>query len=299
MTAYAAVFDSPASVYDPQFNPARHLESVGRSAFARALNAGAGAKAKVLFNHGKTIDGTPSERFSMPMATPLEVRADGRGLLTVSLRRHRPRRRGPRADPQRVGHGAVVPWAGLQLRRARRDRGADRVRSPRVRALPVPRLRRRRDREHPFRHRPDGRGGGAHPSSGPSWPACSPAAPTLRSRDPTPHPPTPALRTSLPTRTRRTPPPAPGRPRPAGARQQAAPARHLTQEVTVHKHSRSCSSSSGASSPGSSPSMCSTRTPRRPEIERSQTPTELRDERRALSASTTSSTPPAPRTAPS
>ena len=84
VTAYAAVFDSPASVYDPQFNPARHLESVGRSAFARALNAGAGAKAKVLFNHGKTIDGTPSERFSMPMATPLEVRADGRGLLTVS-----------------------------------------------------------------------------------------------------------------------------------------------------------------------------------------------------------------------
>lgn len=84
VTAYAAVFDSPASVYDPQFNPARHLESVARSAFTRALNAGAGSKAKVLFNHGKTIDGTPSERFSMPMATPLEVRADGRGLLTVS-----------------------------------------------------------------------------------------------------------------------------------------------------------------------------------------------------------------------
>lgn len=84
VTAYAAAFDSPASVYDPQFNPARHLESVARSAFTRALNAGAGRKAKVLFNHGKTIDGTPSERYSMPIATPEEVRADGRGLLTVS-----------------------------------------------------------------------------------------------------------------------------------------------------------------------------------------------------------------------
>lgn len=84
VTAYAAAFDSPASVYDPQFNPARHLESVARSAFTRALNAGAGNKAKVLFNHGKTIDGTPSERYSMPIATPVEVRADGRGLLTVS-----------------------------------------------------------------------------------------------------------------------------------------------------------------------------------------------------------------------
>lgn len=84
VTAYAAAFDSPASVYDPQFSPARHLESVARSAFTRALNGGAGAKAKVLFNHGKTIDGTPSERYSMPIATPEEVRADGRGLLTVS-----------------------------------------------------------------------------------------------------------------------------------------------------------------------------------------------------------------------
>lgn len=84
VTAYAAAFDSPASVYDPQFTPARHLESVARSAFTRALNAGAGAKAKVLFNHGKTIDGTPSERFSMPIATPVDVRADSRGLLTVS-----------------------------------------------------------------------------------------------------------------------------------------------------------------------------------------------------------------------
>lgn len=84
VTAYAAAFDSPASVYDPQFSPARHLESVARSAFTRALNAGAGLKAKVLFNHGKTIDGTPSERFSMPIATPVDVRADARGLLTVS-----------------------------------------------------------------------------------------------------------------------------------------------------------------------------------------------------------------------
>lgn len=84
VTAYAAAFDSPAEVYDPQFTPARHLETVARSAFKRALDNGAGGKAKVLFNHGKTIDGTPSERYSMPIATPVSVKADGRGLLTVS-----------------------------------------------------------------------------------------------------------------------------------------------------------------------------------------------------------------------
>jgi len=98
VTAYAAAFDSPASVYDPQFNPARHLESVARSAFTRALNAGAGRKAKVLFNHGKTIDGTPSERYSMPIATPEEVRADGRGLLTVSRYANTPLADEVRAD---------------------------------------------------------------------------------------------------------------------------------------------------------------------------------------------------------
>jgi hypothetical protein len=37
---------------------------------------------KVLYNHGMTINGTPSERFSMPIGVPVDIRAEARGLLT-------------------------------------------------------------------------------------------------------------------------------------------------------------------------------------------------------------------------
>lgn len=84
VTAYVVPFDSPSMVYDDQFTPARHLETVSRSAFNKTVKDGTAAKAQVFFNHGKTLDGTPSERFSMPIGVPLDVRPDGKGLLTVT-----------------------------------------------------------------------------------------------------------------------------------------------------------------------------------------------------------------------
>ena len=39
---------------------------------------------KVFYNHGKTIHGMSSERFSMPLGTPEQISADGRGLMTVT-----------------------------------------------------------------------------------------------------------------------------------------------------------------------------------------------------------------------
>lgn len=76
--AYAAVFDEPVEIHD---GAGHYLERIASSAFDRTL-AQRGTKFGVFFNHGTTIYGTPSERYSMPIGTPVEVRADGRGLFT-------------------------------------------------------------------------------------------------------------------------------------------------------------------------------------------------------------------------
>lgn len=78
--AYAAVFDSPAPISDRY---GQYLEAVAPGAFERTL-ANRGTRFGVFFNHGLTLHGTPSERGSMPIGTPEEVRADARGLWTVT-----------------------------------------------------------------------------------------------------------------------------------------------------------------------------------------------------------------------
>ena len=69
-------------------------EVIDRSAFNRAISDAAPQGGRtawrigVFYNHGRTIYGTPSERGSMPIGTPLEVKADQRGVLTLT-RYHR------------------------------------------------------------------------------------------------------------------------------------------------------------------------------------------------------------------
>jgi HK97 family phage prohead protease len=83
--AFAAVFDQQAEISDHE---GHYLEEIDRSAFnraidhARASRGGLPGAIKVLYNHGMTIQGTPSERFSVPIGVPVEVRAEPRGLLT-------------------------------------------------------------------------------------------------------------------------------------------------------------------------------------------------------------------------
>jgi HK97 family phage prohead protease len=83
--AFAAVFDQQAEISDHE---GHYLEEIDRSAFnraidhARASRGGLPGAIKVLYNHGMTIQGTPSERFSVPIGVPVEVRAEARGLLT-------------------------------------------------------------------------------------------------------------------------------------------------------------------------------------------------------------------------
>jgi HK97 family phage prohead protease len=85
--AYAAVFDTPTEIRDQD---GHYTEVIDRRAFDRTLQqlAPAGSRSTwrvgVFYNHGKTLWGTPSERGSMPIGTPLEVRAETRGLLTVT-----------------------------------------------------------------------------------------------------------------------------------------------------------------------------------------------------------------------
>lgn len=80
VTAYAATFGDPYEVRD-QFG--HYFESINRSAFNRTISRGINA-VSVFYNHGRTIDGRSSDRYSMPIGTPQEIKADGRGLLTVT-----------------------------------------------------------------------------------------------------------------------------------------------------------------------------------------------------------------------
>lgn len=78
--AYAAVFDSPTEIHD---HDGHYNEVINRAAFNKTINDN-GTRFGVLFNHGMTVWGTPAERYSLPIGTPVEVRADSRGLLTVT-----------------------------------------------------------------------------------------------------------------------------------------------------------------------------------------------------------------------
>jgi len=80
VVAYAATFDEAYEVVD--FD-GHYDEVINRAAFNRALGRGI-SDVQVLFNHGRTIAGTPSSEFSLPIAIPVEVKVEGKGLLTRS-----------------------------------------------------------------------------------------------------------------------------------------------------------------------------------------------------------------------
>lgn len=81
VTAYAATFSEPYEVED--FD-GHYDEIINPRAFTRSLRQGFAGRVQALFNHGRTIAGTPSDRYSMPLGTPLEIRPEPRGLLTVT-----------------------------------------------------------------------------------------------------------------------------------------------------------------------------------------------------------------------
>lgn len=84
--AFAAVFNTETEIMDHQ---GHYLEVIDPRAFNKRLSdlrrsrAGFGA-VKVIFNHGRDMEGRPVERFQMPVAKPLSIEATDRGLLTRS-----------------------------------------------------------------------------------------------------------------------------------------------------------------------------------------------------------------------
>jgi HK97 family phage prohead protease len=83
--AYATVFDEPAEIHDAQ---GHYMEVIDRGAFDQVLarisrsRGGFGGAVRVLFNHGKTMEGVPAPEFQRPIGKALDIRPDGRGLLT-------------------------------------------------------------------------------------------------------------------------------------------------------------------------------------------------------------------------
>jgi HK97 family phage prohead protease len=79
VTAYAATW-TPYPVVDADGDYDEQIEPTG---FNRELGRGFG-HVSVVYNHGLTLWGTPSERHSTPIGVPLDIKADSRGLLTVT-----------------------------------------------------------------------------------------------------------------------------------------------------------------------------------------------------------------------
>ena len=83
--AYATVFDTPAPIHDQDGD---YIEVIDRRAFDRILPKLApsgdrtGWRCGVFYNHGMTLHGTPSDRNSLPIGVPMEIRADDHGLFT-------------------------------------------------------------------------------------------------------------------------------------------------------------------------------------------------------------------------
>ncbi len=80
VVAYAAVWMSPAEVVDSE---GHYREQNAPDAMNNSIAQRAGRIYSV-YNHAKTLAGTPSELYSVPLGKPLEIRADKTGLLTVT-----------------------------------------------------------------------------------------------------------------------------------------------------------------------------------------------------------------------
>lgn len=78
--AYAAVFKTPAEIRDQD---GHYMEEIDPTAFNRTI-VNRRNKFGVFYNHGLTIHGTPSDRGSVPIGTPLEVQVDNVGVRTVT-----------------------------------------------------------------------------------------------------------------------------------------------------------------------------------------------------------------------
>lgn len=80
VVAYATVWMTPAEIIDSE---GHYREQNAPDSMTKSIADRAGRIFSV-YNHGKTLSGTPSDLHSVPLGKPLEIRADKTGLLTVT-----------------------------------------------------------------------------------------------------------------------------------------------------------------------------------------------------------------------
>lgn len=101
VTAYATFFGQPAEIRDKH---GHYWEEINRTAFNRTISHGIG-RVQVFYNHGYDLTGRPNMLGAVPIATPREVRPDGRGLLTIS-----------RYNDGEVADAVLAAWEGGQIK---------------------------------------------------------------------------------------------------------------------------------------------------------------------------------------
>lgn len=78
--AYAAVWMSPAEIMDQE---GHYREQNLPTAMDKSIKERSG-RIFSAYNHGKTLFGTPSDTWSVPIGKPIEMRSDSKGLYTVT-----------------------------------------------------------------------------------------------------------------------------------------------------------------------------------------------------------------------
>jgi HK97 family phage prohead protease len=101
VTAYATFFDQEEEIRDRH---GHYFEKIHRSGFSRTISRGIG-QVQVYYNHGYGLDGKPHPIGHVPLATPQDITADGKGLLTVS-----------RYNDGELADACLAAWEGGQIK---------------------------------------------------------------------------------------------------------------------------------------------------------------------------------------
>lgn len=101
VTAYATFFAQPAEIRDKH---GHYFEEINRAAFNRTISHGIG-RVQVYYNHGYDLTGRPNILGAVPVATPLDIKPDGKGLLTIS-----------RYNDGDVADAILAAWEGGQIK---------------------------------------------------------------------------------------------------------------------------------------------------------------------------------------
>lgn len=101
VTAYATVFGVPTEVTDKY---GHYWEEINRAAFNRTIKGGI-SRVQVFYNHGYDLSGRPNMLGAVPIATPIDIRPDARGLITVS-----------RYNDGEVADAVLAAWDGGEIK---------------------------------------------------------------------------------------------------------------------------------------------------------------------------------------